>query len=102
MKEGNSIIDFLSVIGAHNALMEFENVRIVKEMRNNVNRVVNCETANLNKVVQAAVEQLESIRYLEKKGHFGKLPAALRETAELRLENLTLHWQNLPKPLTAK
>ena len=50
--------------------MEFENVRIVKEMRNNVNRVVNCETANLNKVVQAAVEQLESIRYLEKKGHF--------------------------------
>ena len=87
MKEGNSIIDFLSVIGAHNALMEFENVRIVKEMRNNVNRVVNCETANLNKVVQAAVEQLESIRYLEKKGHFGKLPAALRETAELRLEN---------------
>ena len=81
MKEGNSIIDFLSVIGAHNALMEFENVRIVKEMRNNVNRVVNCETANLNKVVQAAVEQLESIRYLEKKGHFGKLPAALRETA---------------------
>ena len=87
MKEGNSIIDFLSVIGAHNALMEFENVRIVKEMRNNVNRVVNCETANLNKVVQAAVEQLESIRYLEKKGYFGKLPAALRETAELRLEN---------------
>ena len=74
-------------LSAHNALMEFENVRIVKEMRNNVNRVVNCETANLNKVVQAAVEQLESIRYLEKKGHFGKLPAALRETAELRLEN---------------
>ena len=87
MKEGNAIIDFLSVIGAHNALMEFENVRIVKEMRNNVNRVVNCETANLNKVVQAAVEQLESIRYLEKIGYFGKLPAALRQTAELRLEH---------------
>ena len=87
MKEGNSITDFLSVIGAHNALMEFENVRIVKEMRNNVNRVVNCETANLNKVVQAAVEQLESIRYLEKIGYFGRLPVVLRETAELRLEH---------------
>ena len=86
-RKNDFIVYMNSVIGAHNALMEFENVRIVKEMRNNVNRVVNCETANLNKVVQAAVEQLESIRYLEKKGHFGKLPAALRETAELRLEN---------------
>ena len=87
IKEGNAITDFLSVIGAHNALMEFENVRIVKEMRNNVTRVVNCETANLNKVVQAAVEQLESIRYLEKIGYFGKLPDVLRATAELRLEH---------------
>ena len=102
MKEGNSIIDFLSVIGAHNALMEFENVRIVKEMRNNVNRVVNCETANLNKVVQAAVEQLESIRYLEKKGHFGKLPAALRETAELRLENPDASLAELAKAANGK
>ena len=77
-------------------------MRIVKEMRNNVNRVVNCETANLNKVVQAAVEQLESIRYLEKKGHFGKLPAALRETAELRLENPDASLAELAKAANGK
>ena len=87
LKEGNGITSFLSVIGAHNALLEFENVRIVKEMRNNVNRVVNCETANLNKVVQAAVQQLESIRYIEKHLGLGKLPLTLRETAELRLNH---------------
>lgn len=87
LKEGNGITAFLSVIGAHNALMEFENVRIVKEMRNNVNRVVNCETANLNKVVRAAVEQIKSIRYIEKHLGFAKLPLILRETAELRLEH---------------
>lgn len=87
LKEGNGITSFLSVIGAHNALLEFENVRIVKEMRNNVNRVVNCETANLNKVVQAAVQQLESILYIEKHLGLGKLPLTLRETAELRLNH---------------
>ena len=87
LKEGNAIISFLSVIGAHGALMEFENVRIVKEMRNNVNRVVNCETANLNKVVRAAVLQLASIKYLEQHMGFAKLPDTLRETAELRLDN---------------
>ena len=68
-------------------MLEFENVRIVKEMRNNVNRVVNCETANLNKVVQAAVQQLESIRYIEKHLGLGKLPLTLRETTELRLNH---------------
>lgn len=87
LKEGNGITSFMSVIGAHNALLEFENVRIVKEIRNNVNRVVNCETANLNKVVQAAVQQVESIHYIEKHLGLGKLPLPLRETAELRLEH---------------
>ena len=62
LKDGESIINFLSVIGAHNAMMELENVRIVKEMRNNVNRAVNCETANLNKVVKAAVRQVRCIK----------------------------------------
>ena len=85
LKEGNAIISFLSVIGAHNALMEFENVRIIKEMRNNVNRIVNCETANLSKTVQAAVEQVESIKFIEEVMGFAKLAPALRETAELRL-----------------
>lgn len=87
MKDGNAITEFLNIIGAHNALMEFENVRIVKEMRNNVNRVVNCETANLNKIVNAAIAQLEAIRFLEREGYFSKLNNQLRETAELRLEH---------------
>ena len=65
-------------------------------------RIMRCETANLNKVVQAAVEQLESIRYLEKKGHFGKLPAALRETAELRLENPDASLAELAKAANGK
>ena len=85
LKEGNAIISFLSVMGAHNALMEFENVRIIKEMRNNVNRIVNCETANLNKTVQAAVHQIESIKFIGEVFGLSKLPPALRETAELRL-----------------
>jgi DNA-binding protein WhiA len=85
LKDGNSIIDFLSVIGAHHSLLEFENVRIVKEMRNNVNRVVNCETANLNKVIRAAVLQVECIRYLQGTPVYGRLPEVLRETADLRL-----------------
>lgn len=67
-------------------MLEFENVRIVKEMRNNVNRVVNCETANLNKVVQAAVQRRAYV-YIEKHLGLGKLPLTLRETAELRLNH---------------
>ena len=60
LKEGNGITSFLSVIGAHNALLEFENVRIVKEMRNNVNRVVNCETANLIKLCRRLYNSLKA------------------------------------------
>ncbi len=85
MKEGDAIIRFLSLIGAHQALLDFENVRVVKEMRNQVNRVVNCETANLEKTVQAAVRQLESIRLIQSRLGLDKLPRTLREAAELRL-----------------
>ncbi len=85
IKDGDHIIDFLSVIGAHQSLLEFENVRIVKEMRNNVNRQVNCETANLNKVIRAAVLQTACIHYLQEHGGYDKLQDTLRETAELRL-----------------
>lgn len=64
MKEGSQIVDILNVMEAHVALMELENVRILKEMRNSVNRKVNCETANINKTVSAAVKQVEDITYL--------------------------------------
>ncbi len=87
LKDGESITRFLSVIGAHNSMMDFENVRIVKEMRNNVNRVVNCETANLNKVVKAAVRQVNCIKYIDQHLGLSQLPQALQDTARLRLEH---------------
>lgn len=87
LKDGDHIIDFLSIIGAHQSLLEFENVRIVKEMRNNVNRQVNCETANLNKVIRAAMLQVACIKYLQEHGGYDLLPDKLKETAELRLQH---------------
>ncbi len=85
LKEAESIIGFLRVIGAHNAMMELENMRIVKEMRNNVNRAVNCETANLNKVVRAAVRQVSCIKYIDGHGGLAQLSPNLQEVARLRL-----------------
>ncbi|WP_010631923.1 DNA-binding protein WhiA [Sporolactobacillus vineae] len=87
MKEGEKITDFLSIIGANRALFYFEDIRIVKDMRNSVNRLVNCETANLNKTVDAATRQVENIRLIEKQIGLQELPDKLREIAELRLQN---------------
>lgn len=86
LKEGEQIVDLLNVMGAHVALMNLENVRIVKEMRNDINRKVNCETANLNKVVHAAVKQLEDITYIQENMGLDRLPPQLGELARLRLE----------------
>lgn len=85
IKEGEQIVDFLNIIGAHSALFSLENIRIFKEMRNNVNRIVNCETANLSKTVNAAVRQIESIKFISETIGFNKLPKNLRDIAELRL-----------------
>ena len=87
IKEGSQIVELLGLMGAHISLMQLENVRIVKEMRNSVNRKVNCETANLNKTVSAAVRQAEDIRYIQEKIGLDKLPMDLEETARLRLEH---------------
>ena len=87
LKEGSQIVDMLNVMEAHVALMELENVRIVKEMRNSVNRKVNCETANINKTVSAAVRQMEDITYIRDQIGFDKLPEGLRDVALTRLEN---------------
>jgi DNA-binding protein WhiA len=86
LKESDHIFDFLALIGAHQAVLEFENIRILKEMRNQVNRIVNCETANLNKTVDAAVRQLENIRLIERTIGLKALPENLQEIARLRLE----------------
>ena len=86
LKDGESITNFLRVIGAHNSMMELENVRVLKEMRNNVNRRVNCETANLGKVVKAAVRQVNCIKFIDEHMGLSELPQALQDTARLRLE----------------
>lgn len=86
LKEGEQIVDLLNIMEAPLALMDLENVRIVKEMRNDINRRVNCETANLNKVVGAAVKQVEDIVYIEKTVGLTHLPEQLAEVARLRLE----------------
>ncbi|GIP34268.1 DNA-binding protein WhiA [Paenibacillus sp. J2TS4] len=86
IKEGEKITEFLSLIGAHQALLKFENVRIMKDMRNSVNRIVNCETANLNKTIGAAVRQIENIKLLQKEIGLANLPDKLREVAEIRLQ----------------
>lgn len=85
LKEGEKIIDFLSLIGAHQALLKFEDVRIMRDMRNSVNRIVNCETANLNKTIGAAVRQIDNIKLLQKVIGLENLPEKLREVAEVRL-----------------
>ena len=87
LKEGSGIVDLLNVCEAPVSLMNLENLRILKEMRNSVNRRVNCETANIAKTVSAAARQVEDIEYI--RSHYGlqNLPAGLREMAEIRLEN---------------
>ncbi|ANS76273.1 sporulation regulator WhiA [Paenibacillus yonginensis] len=85
IKEGEKIIEFLSLIGAHQALFKFEDVRIMRDMRNSVNRIVNCETANLNKTIGAAVRQIENIKLLQREIGLDNLPDKLREVAEVRL-----------------
>ncbi|SDZ34780.1 hypothetical protein SAMN05421736_11098 [Evansella caseinilytica] len=87
LKEGEKISEFLNIIGAHQALLRFEDVRIMKDMRNSVNRLVNCETANLNKTVGAALRQVENIRYIKEEVGLHVLPEKLREIAELRIEH---------------
>lgn len=86
LKEGEQIVDLLNIMEAPLALMDLENVRIVKEMRNDINRKVNCETANLNKVVGAALKQVEDITYIEETIGLSQLPEQLEELARLRLE----------------
>lgn len=86
LKEGSGIVDLLNVCEAPVSLMNLENLRILKEMRNSVNRRVNCETANIAKTVNAAARQVEDIEYIKTHYGFQNLPTALREMAEIRLE----------------
>lgn len=87
VKEADSIALFLNIIGAHNSLFKFEDAKVVHEMNNQINRVVNCETANLSKIVNTAVRQVEAIKKIKSKLGFNNLPDNLREIAEVRLKN---------------
>lgn len=87
LKEGEQIVDMLNIMEAYVSLMELENIRILKEMRNSVNRKVNCETANIHKTVSAAVRQVEDIRYIRQVQGLDRLPENLREMAKVRLEH---------------
>lgn len=86
LKEGAQIVDMLNVMGAHISLMELENVRVVKEVRNSVNRKVNCETANLSKTIGAAVKQIEDIEYIRNKIGLHSLSEGLEQIADLRVQ----------------
>jgi DNA-binding protein WhiA len=97
LKGSEEIVRFLSIVGAHEALLSFENTRIYKDMRNQVNRLVNCETANLHKTVNASVRQLENIKLISEALGFDQMPPSLRVVAELRAQHPDACLQELGK-----
>ena len=103
VKEGEEISKFLAYIGANKSVLRFEEIRVQRDMNNKVNRLVNCKTANLNKVINASVEQISAIKKLKETGEFEKLDDLLKEIANLRLENPEMSLielgQNLQKPI---
>ena len=87
LKDGEEISKTLALLGANKSVLKFEEIRVKREMNNKVNRLVNCETANMNKTMNASIEQIEIIRKLKQNGEFEKLEEPLKEIAELRLQN---------------
>ena len=99
LKDGEEISKFLALIGASKAVINFEEIRVIRDIRNNVNRKVNCETANLNKTVNAAVRQIEDIKFIYKSKAEDKLSDNLKEIANLRMENPDISLVELGKLL---
>ena len=87
IKDGEEISKFLALIGAKKSVLNYEEIRIIREMRSNVNRIVNCETANINKTINVAISQIQDINYIKEKGKFETLPENLKEIAEIREQN---------------
>ena len=100
LKDGEEISEFLALIGANSSVIKFEEIRVLKETRNDINRLVNCETANLNKTISAAVKQIEDIKLIKKKHKFSSLPENLQEIAELRIANPDVSLVELGKMLS--
>ncbi len=99
IKDGDSISEFLGIVGGTNSLMEFENIRIVKDIRNTVNRAVNCDTANIAKTTSAASKQLDDINYIDSHGGLGQLSNSLKTIAEIRIDNPYLSLKELGEML---
>lgn len=99
LKESEQIVDVLNIIGAYSALLEVENIRIVKEMRNNINRVINCESANLTKTIDASLKQIDNINIIKNAVGLDKLPAPLLEVALIRLDNPDISLKELGEML---
>lgn len=95
LKDSTEIVDMLNVMEAHQSLMELENIRIVKDMRNSANRQYNCDSANINKMVRAASRQMEDIHYIERRIGLEQLPPTLQEMAQVRLEHPDVSLQEL-------
>lgn len=100
IKEGEEISNFLALIGANSSVLKFEDIRIKREMRGKVNRLVNCKSANLNKTINASVEQINAIKKLQANKKFNKLDDNLKEIAKLRLENPDMPLSELGKLLS--
>ena len=99
IKDGEAISKILALIGANKSVLKFEEIRVQREMNNKINRIVNCETANLNKTINASIEQIEAIKRLKSSGKFEKLDEPLKEIAELRLKNPNSNLTELGKML---
>ena len=100
LKESDAISDMLGILGAYESMMKFENIRILKEMRENIQRQVNCETANLQKTVSASVRQIQDIEYIRERIGFDELQDSLREIAVLRLEKPSATLKELSESLS--
>ncbi|MDN6250618.1 MAG: DNA-binding protein WhiA, partial [Tetragenococcus koreensis] len=99
LKGAEHIANFLTLIGATNSMLKFEDVRIVRDMRNSVNRLVNCETANMNKTIDAASKQIQNIQFIEDRVGLKALPDKLQEIAELRLAHPEISLKELGEML---
>lgn len=98
-KDGEDISRFLALIGASSAVLKFEDIRVYREMKNNVNRLVNCETANINKIATTAAKQINAIEKIKKADKFDGLPETLKEIAEIRIKNPEMSLVELGKLL---
>jgi len=99
VKDSECISKFLALMGATKAVLKFEDVRVMRNIKNNVNRKVNCETANLNKIVNSAVKQIDAIEYIIQKDTFHQMPEPLQEMAKVRIENPDASLEELGKLL---